>query len=299
MYAIVCRKSSPLLRGPATIFARLAHDCQTGCHDSNRKRLIGTGQTDKVGKGRGQAKGIGMTAWRGMRKAAAGLAALWLALAGAAQAQTSANPVVVELYTSQGCSACPPADEFLAGLAGRADVLALALHVDYWDYLGWQDAFAQPAFTQRQKRYARAAGAKMIYTPQIIVGGIDRVKGLRPDEIVDRIAAHAAQAPRVTLRVKRDSAMVVVDLLADPPLDGGAVVQMVRFDPEQTVRIERGENAGREVVYRNIVTDWTVVAEWPGLAPLRLELAAEGGAPVAVIVQEPGPGAVLAAARID
>ena len=171
--------------------------------------------------------------------------------------------------------------------------------MDYWDYLGWQDAFAQPAFTQRQKRYARAAGAKMIYTPQIIVGGTDRVKGLRPDEIVERIAAHAAQAPRVGLRVVRDGGTVVIELLAEPPLDRGAVVQMIRFDPEQTVMIERGENAGRSVVYRNIVTDWTAVADWPGQAPLRLELAAEGGAPVAVIVQEPGPGAVLAAARID
>jgi hypothetical protein len=240
-----------------------------------------------------------MTARRSTPLAAAGLAALWLAMAGQGVAQTSANPVVVELYTSQGCSSCPPADAFLAELAGRPDVLALALHVDYWDYLGWEDAFAQPAFTQRQKRYARAAGAKMIYTPQIIVGGIDMIKGLRPDEIVERIAAHAAQAPRVTLRMVRDGGVVVVDLLADPPLDDGAVVQMVRFDPEQVVRIERGENAGREVVYRNIVTDWTAVADWPGQAPLRLELAAEGGAPVAVIVQEPGPGVVLAAARID
>jgi hypothetical protein len=240
-----------------------------------------------------------MTGRRMMRRAAAGLAVLWLALSGAAHAQGAANPVVVELYTSQGCSACPPADEFLAELAGRDDVLALALHVDYWDYLGWQDAFAQPAFTQRQKRYAKAAGAKMIYTPQIIVGGTDRVKGLRPDEIVERIAAHAAQAPRVGLRVVRDGGTVVIELLAEPPLDRGAVVQMIRFDPEQTVMIERGENAGRSVVYRNIVTDWTAVADWPGQAPLRLELAAEGGAPVAVIVQEPGPGAVLAAARID
>jgi hypothetical protein len=240
-----------------------------------------------------------MTARRITRKVAAGLAMLWMALPGAAFAQGAANPVVVELYTSQGCSSCPPADEFLAELAGRPDVLALALHVDYWDYLGWQDAFAQPAFTQRQKRYARAAGAKMIYTPQIIVGGTDRVKGLRPDEIVERIAAHAAQAPRVVLRVAREGGQLVIELLAEPPLDHGAVVQLVRFDPEQTVEIARGENAGREVVYRNIVTDWTAVAEWPGQAPLRLELAAEGAAPMAVIVQEPGPGAVLAAARID
>lgn len=234
-----------------------------------------------------------------MRKAAAGLAVLWLALSGSALAQGAANPVVVELYTSQGCSACPPADEFLAELAGRDDVLPLALHVDYWDYLGWQDAFAQPAFTQRQKRYAKAAGAKMIYTPQIIVGGTDRVKGLRPDEIAARIATHSAQPARVSLRVSRNGGQVVIEALAEPPLESGAVVQMIRFDPEQTVQIERGENAGRAVVYRNIVTDWTAVAEWPGLAPLRLELAAEGAAPVAVIVQEPGPGAVLAAARLD
>ena len=106
------------------------------------------------------------------------LAALLVAasLAPAAVAQ-QAGPVVLELYTSQGCSSCPPADALFAHLAQRDDVIALALHVDYWDYLGWKDAFARPRHTARQKAYAKAARSRTIFTPEMIVQGEDRVKG--------------------------------------------------------------------------------------------------------------------------
>lgn len=241
-----------------------------------------------------------MKARRTGRRAAAALAVVWATLgAGAAVAQVPGQPVVVELFTSQGCASCPPADALLSDLAGQPGVIALALHVDYWDYLGWEDGFASPSFTQRQKRYARAAGAKMIYTPQMIIAGADRVQGNRPDEVMARIAAHAGLPPRVVLRVARKGGQVVIEAEADPPLAKGAVVQMVRILPEETVTITRGENAGRDVTYRNIVTDWTPLADWPGTAPFRLTAPAEGGAPVVVIVQEPGPGAVLAAMRVD
>ncbi|MBM3613273.1 MAG: DUF1223 domain-containing protein, partial [Alphaproteobacteria bacterium] len=127
--------------------------------------------------------------------------ALFLALCGAAAAPDAARaqaPVVVELFTAQGCAACPPADAFLAELATRADVIALALHVDYWDYIGWRDTFAQGAFTERQKAYARAAGSRTIYTPQMVVQGREAMPGTRAEAVTSRILEMAA-APRTVL----------------------------------------------------------------------------------------------------
>ena len=91
--------------------------------------------------------------------------------AGAALSQDATRPAVVELYTSQGCSSCPPADALLASLSKQKGVIALALHVDYWDYIGWKDTFGSPDFTARQHSYARFAGEKMVYTPQMVVNG--------------------------------------------------------------------------------------------------------------------------------
>lgn len=208
-------------------------------------------------------------------------------------------PVVVELYTSQGCSSCPPADEFMAELAGHDGVIALALHVDYWDYIGWEDSFARPEFTERQKQYARAVKSRMIYTPQMVIGGVDRVEGNTPDAVVKMIGKHKGALSPVRLSVERQGDTVVIRAVADPALPAGAVVELVRYEPSAVVEIERGENAGRTVTYRNIVTEWTKLADWPGVAPLELTAPAPGAAPVVVIVQEPGPAAVLAAARLD
>ncbi len=211
----------------------------------------------------------------------------------------STEGVVVELYTSQGCASCPPADEFLAELATHDEVIALALHVDYWDYIGWEDSFAQAAFTERQKMYARAIKSRTIYTPQMIIGGLDRVEGNTPDAVVNLIGKHMSAERNVEVTIERLGERVVIRAQAEPPLTAGAVVQLVRYMPAAEVEIERGENAGKVVTYRNIVTEWTKVADWPGLAPLEIEAAAPGDAPVVVIVQEPGPAAVLAAARLE
>ena len=209
------------------------------------------------------------------------------------------QPVVVELYTSQGCASCPPADEFLAELAAHEEVIALALHVDYWDYIGWEDSFAHAAFTERQKSYARAAKSRMIYTPQMIVGGVDRVEGHTPDAVVKAIGKHLALERPVQLTLERRGDQVVIRAVAEPPLTASAQVQLVRYTPEAVVEIERGENAGKTVTYHNIVTEWTTIAEWPGVAPLELMAPAPGAEPVVVIVQEAGPAAVLAAARAE
>ena len=231
------------------------------------------------------------------RAGLAGLIVGAVGISGPAHAQQT--PVVVELFTSQGCVACPPADAYFAELAAQTDLIALALHVDYWDYLGWKDSFGSAAFTQRQKRYAKAAGARMIYTPQVIVGGLDRVEGTRPQEIRDSIAAHAAMAPRVTLGVRWQGERLTIEAEADPPLGKPAVVHLVRYDPEETVLIERGENAGQTITYHNIVTDWSAIGEWSGKAALMLSADAMGPEPLVVIVQEAGPGPILAAVRLE
>lgn len=222
---------------------------------------------------------------------------LWVGLAGVAGAQT--HPVLVELYTSQGCSSCPPADEFVAGLATDPGVLALSLHVDYWDYIGWKDTFGNAQFTKRQKAYAKASGSRMIYTPQIIVDGVDRIEGNDPIKVTESIRRHAATLSPVRLEVTREGGNLVIRAHANPPLNRGARVQLVQFIPKATVRIERGENAGREVSYYNVVTNWQAVGQWAGTDPLELTTELAGSDPAVVIVQSEGPGEVLAVARVD
>ncbi len=213
-----------------------------------------------------------------------------------AASDPSPSPLVVELYTSQGCSSCPPADALLRELALRDDVIALALHVDYWDYIGWADVFALPEHTVRQKAYARVAGDRMIYTPQMILGGTSRVVGAKAMAIMSIIENHRASTPSVALRLKGEAGTVDLEITPLGQIDGTAVVQLVRYRPESSVEILRGENAGRTLTYTNIVTSWDIVAEWDGteVATLRLDVPGEDRA--VVIVQESGHGAILAAA---
>jgi hypothetical protein len=225
-----------------------------------------------------------------------------LAVAGMAQAEGTkgAKPgVVVELYTSQGCSSCPPADEFFSALAADPQVIALSLHVDYWDYIGWKDEFGNPKFTERQKAYAREAGSRMIYTPQMIVGGLDSVEGNQPHEIEAMIRKHMAVARDVSLQAVRRDEILVIRAEAGRPFDAPVRVQLVRYHPEATVDIHRGENAGRTVTYHNIVTSWQAIGEWTGEAPLEIEAEVPGKDPAVVILQEQGPSFILAAARVE
>lgn len=227
-----------------------------------------------------------------MRKTvAAMLVAAW-PLAGAADD----HPVVVELFTSQGCSACPPADAMLAELAAMPGVIALALHVDYWDYIGWEDTFGDAAFTARQESYARASGERTVYTPQFIVGGVDPVVGADAMAVMDHLRVHAGAAQTVDLRAVREGDVLRIDGVAVAPALRPMAVQVVRYRPAETVDIGHGENAGHTIAYANIVTDWQTVAEWSGLEPLTAEVPVTGGDPVVVILQEPGPGRIVAAA---
>ncbi len=208
------------------------------------------------------------------------------------------SPVVVELFTSQGCSSCPPADAVLAELATRDDVIALALHVDYWDYIGWKDEFAQPEFTDRQKTYANFYGERVVYTPQMMIGGLDSIVGSDTMALMDGISAHQAAEPAVRLVLTRHGDNLSIAAQAVAPIDGPIIVQLVRYMPEETVNIERGENAGHSIRYVNVVTSWQTLQSWDGSEPLAIEMAIEGPDPAVVILQKAGPGLIVAAARI-
>ena len=248
--------------------------------------------------GYGDAKGTVMTAVQNLRRFGLAMAMAGTMGLGATAAGAQTAPVLVELYTSQGCVSCPPADAFFSELKDQPGVIALALHVDYWDYLGWNDIFAKPEFTDRQKRYAKAVKAKMIYTPQMIISGGERLEGTRPEMVLEHIAQTQAKALPVKLDVARRGGEVDISAQALEALERGALVQVVRYLPSQTVAIERGENAGQEITYHNVVTSWQVLGEWDGAERLDLTAYVEGSDPVVVILQEPGPGPVLAVAEV-
>lgn len=211
------------------------------------------------------------------------------------------RPVVVELYTSQGCSSCPPADGLMNELAEADGVVALALHVDYWDYIGWKDTFASPAHTARQKAYARAAGEKMVYTPQMIINGTERIVGVDAAGLAALLKAADAGAddsgPSLTLT--RTGGRVAIHADPAPGVVPGSIVQIVSYVPRIAVQIDRGENAGRTITYSNVVTRWQNAGSWDGARPLDLVVEASADMGVAVLLQAPGPGPVLAAVAQD
>lgn len=206
------------------------------------------------------------------------------------------GPVVIELYTSQGCSSCPPADAMLHDLAKRDDVIALALHVDYWDYIGWKDVFGRPENTARQHAYARAAHATTVYTPQMIIGGVDHVVGSRPMQVMDAVQAQTRRGNPVAVTLTRSGNTVLIN--ATTVTRGDYVVQLVRYTPQETVAIRRGENAGRTLSYANIVKSWDVIGRWDGASAFAVEAPASGSDAVVVIVQQDAHGQIMGAAEL-
>lgn len=216
--------------------------------------------------------------------------------AGAAMGQDANRPVVVELYTSQGCSSCPPADALLSRLAQRDDVIALALHVNYWDYIGWTDTFGSQTFTDRQQAYARFAREKMVYTPQMVVnGGKDKIVGDDEAALLQRLTA-LGDHDGPQLELSREGAALRIRAKATGLLAETALIELVRYIPSAEIDIDRGENAGQRILYTNIVTSWKTVGEWDGTEPLDIEVPATGDQPSVVLVQEKGPGTIFAAA---
>ncbi|MGE0715173.1 MAG: DUF1223 domain-containing protein [Alphaproteobacteria bacterium] len=236
---------------------------------------------------------------RRLLTAFAATAALGVAGAGRRASAGERGPVVVELFTSQGCSSCPAADRFLAELAGRGDVIALSFHVDYWNYMGWADPFSRPEYSARQRHYKKAMGLRYVYTPQIVVDGAAEAVGTE-QATVERLIREAADRPRlVRPKLAADGMTVTVDLTARPDAPP-AVVCLAVFDRLHATDVARGENAGRKAVNAHVVRAMPVIGEWAGEAT-RLTyttdaLTRERGC--AVIVQARGNGPILGAAMI-
>ena len=208
---------------------------------------------------------------------------------------------VVELFTSQGCSSCPPADALFGKLAKRNDILALTMPVDYWDYLGWKDTLASPANTARQKGYAHARGDGAVYTPQAVINGQVHVNGASEGQIE---AALRKTAPgRVALAGRLEADALVVDAgPAATPTHAKGTLLLAHVKRQAEVTIGRGENSGRMITYANVVTKLAPIGEWGGKPSTvrlpRAQVPTDGSDFLAVLLQEGASGPILAAAEI-
>ena len=227
-----------------------------------------------------------------------GLMGLWLGSTGMVQAQ-GASGVVIELYTSQGCSSCPPADAYLKQLASEPGIIALALHVDYWDYIGWKDDFADPKNADRQRAYAHAQGSNTIYTPQMIVAGVDSVEGNNQSQVEGAVRRHMQAADMVALQLMRQGQTLTIHASANASVGQPLQVQLVRYKPSETREIKHGENAGRVIEYTNIVTSWQQIGTWSGDGDLQMTAPVPGNDRVVVILQGAGPGMIFAASELQ
>lgn len=185
-------------------------------------------------------------------------------------------PAIVELYTSEGCSSCPPADRWLSTLNGQADVLPLAFHVNYWDRLGWQDRFATPATTQRQHMVSAVHRASNVYTPQVLLNGQDHRGWFRqaPNNVAKVAKAAPSQAP--TLKLSRDGSKVTAMVGASATTPSLAGYWAVLQDG-LTSKVTRGENAGETLTHDHVVSLYQPVAAWSAKQPQRLELSLPEG----------------------
>jgi len=209
-----------------------------------------------------------------------------------------ADPVLVELFTSQGCSSCPPADQFLGELTKRNDVVALAYHVDYWDYIGWQDPFGRPEYTARQKDYRDALDLRTVYTPQMVIDGRYDVVGSQNSEVESSIAA-AAGSSKLPLTITSVGGRYRVTAPATE-IDRAkpASLWLAVFSRQNETPVTRGENAGSTLIEYNIVRELRRLGEWTGNA-IDLELDVDAGNKnlgCAVILQVDGNGPVLGVA---
>lgn len=208
---------------------------------------------------------------------------MWLADSGAVRAGNFTG--VVELFTSQACSSCPPADAELARLDEAGEVLTLSYHIDYWNYLGWVDTLSSRASTERQYGYASTLGRKNVYTPQAVVNGRDHTNGADGAAIDSMVTTLAAEGAGLTVEVSivRDADGLSIAVGKGV---GKANIVAVYFDDTTTVDIKRGENAGRAITYYHSVRDMETIGMWSGEA-VNLKL------PTSVMSSHPGRGCAI------
>jgi hypothetical protein len=229
-----------------------------------------------------------------------------LSIAGAAAtmlgraAEAAAEATVVELFTSQGCSSCLPADALLGELSQWPDVIALSLHVDYWDYLGWRDTLGSPDCAQRQRDYARRRGDGQVYTPQMIINGQAEMAGSDRQGVLDAIATARDNQASVPVAVTSRERELMIEVAAAPAgyMVAEATVWVISVVPRVAIDIRRGENAGRTVVYWNVVRKIIPAGMWRG-DKLDLSLPKEAivgaGTTCAALLQVDGTGPIIGA----
>ena len=173
------------------------------------------------------------------------------------------QPIIVELFTSQGCSSCPPADRFAAELKKRPGVTVVSLNVDYWDYLGWNDTLAKPEYSKRQMDYAHSRGDNDVYTPQMVINGAVHVVGSNKASVENAISTAQNKASGLQIKMKATEKELIVEL---PKGDAGseATLWLMAVAPVVNVKIERGENSGKTIDYHNVVRNLVPAGMWDG-----------------------------------
>ncbi len=213
---------------------------------------------------------------------------------------------VVEMFTSQGCSSCPPADEIVAAYAQKNHVLALSMHVDYWNYLGWKDTFSKPEFTKRQQKYAVSFARRGVYTPQAVVNGRNHVVGSYGSEITDLVDRYKASNRGLNVPINASVSNGTINISTNAQA-GDATLYIVYFDKKRNVKIRRGENAGKTITYHNVVRDISTLGMMKlGKLDITMpiaELKSHGVEAYAIILQKTTkhgtPGAIIGATVID
>jgi hypothetical protein len=188
-----------------------------------------------------------------------------LAFAGPLLAEDGAPKGVVELFTAQGCASCPPADAAFRKLVSQGNVIALAYHVDYWNYLGWADTLSSKENTERQYGYAKTMGRANVYTPQVVVNGRDHVMGSDIGGIEKKVDGFLTGGEGLTVPIKAEVKGDQLEINVAPG-QGKANVVMVYFDREKTIEVQKGENSGQKISYLHSVTDVETVGMWDGKA---------------------------------
>ncbi len=243
----------------------------------------------------------------GQRNSIAILAAVCTAWIGWANGPASASDsrVVLELFTSQGCSSCPAADKLLAELSKDPSILPISLSVDYWDYLGWKDTLALPGHVKRQRAYAGMRGDRAVYTPQVVVNGTSHVLG-SDKQAIERAVKAAREKAQLPVKVAIAEGKLNIEIPAGKQPGQSAEIWLCPISRAVPVEIGRGENRGHKIVYTNVVRGWVKLGEWKGDAvvmskPLS-EISAKGKFDAVAILVQAGkpdaPGSVYGAATV-
>ncbi len=220
---------------------------------------------------------------------------------------SSETPVFVELFTSQGCSSCPPADAFMGELILRPGVIGVSMNVDYWDYLGWRDTLGSAAFTRRQREYASRRGDGRVYTPQMVINGRAHAVGSHKQAVMKAVERQAGIPDTyfVPIKVWSKGGELHVDVAGGPTdrIIQSSTVWLMSVEPKVSVAIRRGENTGRYIDYYNVVRQMTPIGMWRGEAASfnlpKAQIVNKQNSMCVVVLQVDGGGPILGCAKMD